>query len=230
MRRHSLSAWRFLLLASLVAWPAYADDVKIQPAPGDGFAVTDSTGMQDRLRVQEAGPVFLPGLAPNPSADKILCTDSTTGLVGVCPPAPGPPGPAGPVGPIGPAGPAGAAGTAGSAGPAGPAGPIGPVGPIGPAGPGGKSIICVTNTVTKRCDSGSPCPWDFMLDATCGDGYVRLQLIECRKPSSPNLDATIVYDPYLPKVIGCHYTGTIEPFTTETLVIDIMCIESICSQ
>jgi hypothetical protein len=70
--------------------PAHADDVKVQPAPGSGFVVTDNTGASQRLKVLETGQVFLGGLVPSPPIkNRPLCYDATSGQVGACPGAPG---------------------------------------------------------------------------------------------------------------------------------------------
>lgn len=63
-----------------------ADDVKVQPAPGSGFVVTDNTGASQRLKVLETGEVYLGGLVTSPPIKKVpLCFDATTGQVGTCP-------------------------------------------------------------------------------------------------------------------------------------------------
>ena len=133
-----LAAAFFLRLAAV----ARADDVKVQPAPGSGFVVTDDTGAAEQFKVLESGEVFL-GALPSSGAveDNPLCYDATTGRVGDCPPpAPGIPGPTGPTGPMGAVGPTGPTGAASTVpGPTGPTGPMGAVGPTGPTGATGAS-------------------------------------------------------------------------------------------
>lgn len=86
-----------------------AADIKLQPVPGNGVVITNAAATQERLRVNEGGGVYLPGLAPNAAADRVLCTSTSDGQVGVCAlQATGPQGPPGPAGPTGPVGPAGA--------------------------------------------------------------------------------------------------------------------------
>lgn len=181
------------------------------------------------IRACKAGSLFLllvMGLLVVPA-----CQAGARGSSG----ADGPQGPTGPQGAIGPQGPAGADGLQGPAGPQGPMGSQGPIGPTGatgatgPAGTPGKSIVCASAATTHSCDSGSPCPADFTLTATCPAGYVRLQLSSCTKPMSPNLHATLDINPYLHNTIGCHYTGTIDPFVTENLYINIECLEQTCA-
>ena len=94
-----------VMLPALIGGSTYADDVKITPAAGNGVVVTNATSTVERLRVNENGQVFLPALAPQPSADRTLCIDSVTGRVGTC--AQQAVGPVGPPGPPGSAGPAG---------------------------------------------------------------------------------------------------------------------------
>jgi len=178
-KRHPIHG---LILAGLLATPfaARAADVKVQPAAGSGMVVTDSTGTQERLRVQESGQTYLPGLQALALPTAAVCTNAS-GLLGTCP-------------------------------------------VVQP-----KSIVCATGSVSKSCNSGSPCPQDFLLQATCPTGYTRLTLERCTKPLSPNLKAEMFFDPYLPGTIACHYTGTIDPFGTEDLTINILCIEQICT-
>jgi hypothetical protein len=165
----------------LAAWPGHAADVKVQPAAGDGLVVTNATGTQERLRVQEAGPVYLPGLAPDPSADSILCTSTATGLVGTCaPPQPG------------------------------------------------HRIVCAEASASLSCNTPAPCTTDYVLNAVCPFGYMRLTLVRCTKPFSQNFGATVVIDPYLDSVLACHYQGKIDSFSTEDLHITILCIERLC--
>jgi hypothetical protein len=180
----------------LHAWTAAADDVAVRPAPGDGLVVTDTTGTTERLRVDEDGPVLLPGLAAHPSPDRCLCTDTATGRVGTC---------------------------ALQA-----EGPQGPPGPPGPPGTPGPSIIDRCAIGAFQCDNTANqpgCPADFVLEAICPPGYVRLALIQCKIPDSPDLHASLHVDPYNPDRLGCRYTGVVEsgPFTEE-LTAHIWCI------
>ena len=127
----------------LAAVPAGAADVVVKPAAGSGFVVSGQGG-GERLRVNEAGPVFLPGV---PSAsnqeDAVLCYDTSTGQLGPCSAAVlqsfvGPEGPEGPEGPQGPDG------------------PEGPEGPEGPAG-------------TAEIGAGSGSAYNGEIDVACGD-------------------------------------------------------------
>lgn len=80
-RRHSL----FLALAGALAAPfaAYAADVVVQPAAGSGFVVKDSSGANERLRVQETGAISLPALPAAPAQPQGLCM-SASGQLGPC--------------------------------------------------------------------------------------------------------------------------------------------------
>jgi hypothetical protein len=65
--------------------PARADDVKVQPAPGSGFVVTDKTGATERFKVTEGGAVSIKGLVDEPAQGNIpLCFNATTGQIGAC--------------------------------------------------------------------------------------------------------------------------------------------------
>jgi hypothetical protein len=73
-----------LALLGLTA-PARADDVKVQPAPGSGFVVTDKTAATERFKVKESGEVTVPGLLAAPSIEaQPLCFNITTGRLGSC--------------------------------------------------------------------------------------------------------------------------------------------------
>lgn len=76
----------FLAVAciALAAGSASADDVKVQPAAGSGFVVTDQAGSTERLRVNEAGGVSLPGLPTSASPNNGVCRDPATGQLGTC--------------------------------------------------------------------------------------------------------------------------------------------------
>lgn len=106
-------------LASLgfCATSAGAADVVVQPNSGSGLVVTDASGSQIRLRVNEDGEIIIPVLVNGAQRNLPACV-SATGQLGPC--APGAVG--GSAGPQGPAGPPGATGPAGATGPQGPAG------------------------------------------------------------------------------------------------------------
>jgi len=73
---------------------ARADDVKVQPAPGSGLVVTDTTGALQRFKVLETGEVFLGGLlVSHPVQSQPLCYNPGSGQVGDCVVAPAPAGP-----------------------------------------------------------------------------------------------------------------------------------------
>jgi hypothetical protein len=84
MRQNSASACGTLLLLTIAAC-AQAQDIKLQPVPGSGVVVTDSAGGAERLRINENGPVLLPGLAEVTSPAQTLCRNTTTSQVGTCP-------------------------------------------------------------------------------------------------------------------------------------------------
>jgi hypothetical protein len=64
---------------------ARADDVKVQPAPGSGFVVTDKTAATERFKVKESGEVTVPGLLAAPSIEaQPLCFNIITGRLGSC--------------------------------------------------------------------------------------------------------------------------------------------------
>lgn len=92
MHRHELRRWAVMMLSGLavlgLSGMVRADDVKVQPAPGSGFVVTDNTGASQRLKVLETGQVYLGGLVGSPPIkNQPLCYDTTTGQVGACPAA-----------------------------------------------------------------------------------------------------------------------------------------------
>lgn len=105
-----------LVSLSLGATSASAADVVVQPNTGNGLVVTDASGSQIRLRVNEDGEVIIPVLV-NGAARNLPACVSATGQLGPCAP-----GAVGSVGPQGPAGPTGATGPAGATGPQGAAG------------------------------------------------------------------------------------------------------------
>ena len=101
---------------TLGAASATAADVVVQPNSGSGLVVTDASGSQIRLRVNEDGEVIIPVLVNGAPRNLPACV-SATGQLGPCAP--------GVVGSVGPQGPAGATGATGPAGATGPQGPIG---------------------------------------------------------------------------------------------------------
>ncbi|MFT3792567.1 MAG: hypothetical protein QM741_16220 [Rudaea sp.] len=62
---------------------ALAADVIVQPAAGSGFVVTDASGTNERLRVQESGAVALPGVPGATTQSSALCMNGA-GLLGPC--------------------------------------------------------------------------------------------------------------------------------------------------
>jgi len=101
---------------TLGAVSATAANVVVQPNSGSGLVVTDASGSQIRLRVNEDGEVIIPVLVNGAPRNLPACV-SATGQLGPCAP--------GVVGSVGPQGPAGATGATGPAGATGPQGPIG---------------------------------------------------------------------------------------------------------
>lgn len=97
----------FAILSLLIGAPAFAEDVKIQPAAGFGVVITNSSGTAELLRVNDNGLRFLPALLALPSFDKFLCIQTSSGQIGTCAPPAGATGPQGPTGATGPQGPAG---------------------------------------------------------------------------------------------------------------------------
>lgn len=87
---------------------AYGGDVSVQPAASSGFVVTDASGSQVRLRVNESGEIVMPVLVDGAQQILPVCVGSG-GQIGPCAPgagggAVGPTGPQGPTGPTGPKG------------------------------------------------------------------------------------------------------------------------------
>lgn len=117
-RRPPLFAATVPTMASLALGAAYAvaADIVVQPKAGSGLVVTDASGSQIRLRVNENGEVTIPVLVNGSQQNQPACV-SATGQLGPCAP-----GAVGSIGPQGPAGPTGATGPAGATGPQGPAG------------------------------------------------------------------------------------------------------------
>lgn len=118
-RRPSLFAATVPTMASLALGTACvaAADIVVQPKAGSGLVVTDASGSQIRLRVNENGEVTIPVLVNGSQQNQPACV-SATGQLGPC--APGAVG--GSTGPQGPAGSPGATGPTGATGPQGPAG------------------------------------------------------------------------------------------------------------
>lgn len=84
---HRAAVLRLALGLALLglATPARADDVKVQPAPGSGFVVTDKTGATERFKVLENGQVIVPGLLAAPQVEnQPLCYNTATGRLGSC--------------------------------------------------------------------------------------------------------------------------------------------------
>ena len=119
--------------------PTFAADITAVPPSGSGFVVKDATGTQDRLRVQENGQVFVPGLSGATQNSNITCFDGPTGRLGPCVNGVGGGGATGATGPTGAQGIQGAVGATGPAGAAGPQGIQGPIGPTGSQGATGAT-------------------------------------------------------------------------------------------
>jgi hypothetical protein len=148
------AAFTFCSVAALYAAGAMAADIVVTPPAGGGFVIK-SQGGQERLRVQENGPVLVPGLpATSASGTSVLCYDSAGQLMacaaGVGAGATGATGAAGPTGAtgaIGPTGPTGA-GATGATGPTGVTGSTGVTGPTGATGATGATGQTGTTGVT----------------------------------------------------------------------------------
>lgn len=128
---------------------AFAADITNRPPSGGGFVVKDSTGLVDRLRVQESGAVTIPGLPGATAVNTVTCFDSASGRLGPCTSgagtgATGATGAVGATGATGVAGVIGAAGTTGATGATGAAstvvGPTGATGAIGAMGATGAPL------------------------------------------------------------------------------------------
>jgi len=152
---------------------AMAADVVIQPKAGSGFIVTDASGTQTRLRVNESGEIIIPILVNGVQKNLPLCF-STDGRIGPCAP-----------------------GAGGSVGPQGPAGPAGPVGPTGPAGIGGTYTagtglalggstfsVAPTYQLPQTCAANQVAQWN---GATwiCADAFAGFTLPYTATTSSP---------------------------------------------
>jgi len=112
---------------------ALAADISATVPSGGGFVIKNSTGTQERFRVQDSGEVLAPGLSDAPANINLTCFDVPTGRLGPCAAGIG----AGATGATGPVGPTGATGSTGPAGATGAAGPVGVTGTTGMAGPTG---------------------------------------------------------------------------------------------
>ncbi len=73
----------FALAGAFSVVPLHAADVTVQPSAGSGFVIKDTSGANERLRVQESGAVSLPGLAAAPTQAQGVCV-SPTGQLGPC--------------------------------------------------------------------------------------------------------------------------------------------------
>jgi len=88
------------------------------------------------------------------------------------------------------------------------------------------NITQVCNSVNLTCSNVlNPCPFSYILNATCPVGYVRLSFIDCSMPISPTFTASFYINPYSSNIYGCSYNGLISSFTTESLTIRIFCIQ-----
>lgn len=116
VRTRAIARALIALQACVAIASVHAADVVVQPASGSGFVVKDASGALERLRVNEAGQVWVPVLAAGAQQSTPICVGAG-GALGPCAPgAVGAQGPAGPTGPAGPAGATGATGPAGSSG------------------------------------------------------------------------------------------------------------------
>jgi len=142
----------FLATATTFASVSLADtcaaaDVVIQPKTGNGLVVTDASGSQIRLRVNENGEVTIPVLVNGSQQNQPACV-SATGQLGPC--APG--AIAGSTGPQGPAGSPGATGPTGATGPQGPAGTGNFNLPFAGNAATANAAFAVTNTIDATGD------------------------------------------------------------------------------
>lgn len=118
---------------------ALAADISATVPSGGGFVIKNSTGTQERFRVQDSGEVRAPGLSGAAANTNLTCFDGPTGRLGPCAGgigtgATGATGPTGPTGPTGAVGPTGSTGTAGGVGTTGGTGPTGATGVTGATG------------------------------------------------------------------------------------------------
>ncbi len=104
----TVRAFAFLLALFAVdrVMIAAEPDITATPAALGGFVVTNAGATVERLRVNEDGSIFIPGLVTTLGTDGWVCWESATGRLTRCAAVPqGPPGPPGPQGPPGPPGP-----------------------------------------------------------------------------------------------------------------------------
>ena len=83
--RKTLMVAVLLAALALVSHALLAADMTATVPSGSGFVILDSTGTQERLRVQESGAVSVPGLPTATQGNTLLCFDSATGSMGPCP-------------------------------------------------------------------------------------------------------------------------------------------------
>lgn len=116
---------------------ALAADISATVPSGGGFVIKNSTGTQERFRVQDSGEVLAPGLSGATTNTNLTCFDGPTGRLGPCAAGVGT-GATGATGPAGPTGATGATGT-GATGATGATGPTGATGATGATGPTGAT-------------------------------------------------------------------------------------------
>ena len=75
-----------LLLATLSAAVQAngVNDVVVRPPAGGGFSVQDNPGAHVRLRVDEGGAVYVPGLVTGSTQTEPTCFNTTSGQLGPC--------------------------------------------------------------------------------------------------------------------------------------------------
>ncbi len=213
-RPHPRRRWilALALALALATWPAHSQDVKVQPAPGNGLVVTDAAGVQVRLRVNADGTIYLPGIGPLAGPNGSICVNAATGQLGTCPlQQVGPPGPSGP------------------SGPPGPSGPTGPSGPGAPNPPGacGPNEVLTYNGTGYVCKSGivlatfraaqdvlcqdTTCSYNSTVTVTCPTGFFHVSLVYCLKPIVNTLTVTSWgTDKFDYLSAYCTYTGTLQ--------------------
>ncbi len=156
--RRDVRTSHLAIAIALASLPGFAIAQVVTPRAGTGFEVRDAAGSLV-LDARESGAVSIPDVAVAAPADRLACSDASSGMLGSCTMGtlPGPTGAAGPSGATGATGAAGSPGLPGTAGVQGPTGPIGPqglqgatgaqgaagipgaVGPTGPVGPAGTA-------------------------------------------------------------------------------------------
>ncbi|MGY6553014.1 MAG: hypothetical protein ACXIUM_00685 [Wenzhouxiangella sp.] len=61
----------------------FAEEIRLQPAPGTRVVVTDASANSVRLEVSESGQLRIPGLATASTVDGgLICYDQATGVLG----------------------------------------------------------------------------------------------------------------------------------------------------